>query len=110
MAPWIIPALKAVLPHVGTIVAATKPMFTKPEAGEADPAVEQQIAELQAAAAQNDANIRELAGQLQKTVTALESAAAQAEDKTRRMTQLCWGAMGVSVLALAVAFTALFAS
>jgi len=35
MAGWLIPALKAVLPHVGDIVAAAKPVFTKkkPEAG-----------------------------------------------------------------------------
>ena len=29
MAGWFIPALKAVLPHVGDIVAAAKPVFTR---------------------------------------------------------------------------------
>jgi hypothetical protein len=107
MAPWIIPALKAVLPHVGTIVAATKPMFSKPQPGAADSGLERQIVELQAAAAQNDAHIRELAAQLQQTVTALESAAALAEARARRMAALCWSALGVSALSLVVAFSAL---
>jgi hypothetical protein len=29
MAGWLIPALKAVLLHVGTIISAAKPVFTK---------------------------------------------------------------------------------
>jgi hypothetical protein len=29
MAGWLVPALKAVLPHVGTIIAAAGPVFTK---------------------------------------------------------------------------------
>src|SRR4051794_36492508 len=76
MASWIIPALKAVLPHVGTIITAAKPIFTKSRPDSlglsADAPVQQQIAELQAAAAQNDATIRKLAEQLQRAVTALE--------------------------------------
>lgn len=112
MAPWIIPALKAVLPHVGTIVSAAQPMFSKTrETGEpgdvSDPGLQQQIAELQAAAAQNDAHIRELAGQLQSTVTALEQAAAQAEAQARRMERLCWTALAASATAVVVAIAAM---
>lgn len=121
MAPWIIPALKAVLPHVGTIVSAAQPMFskTRTSSGVADAdlqpgmphelqhELQQQIAELQAAAAQNDAHIRELAGQLQRTVTALEQAAAQAEAQARRMERLCWTALAVSVTAIVVAIAAM---
>ena len=55
MASWLIPAIKAVLPHVGDILGAAKPAFTKrkPEAAanQAD-LVQQQIAELQAAIVQ----------------------------------------------------------
>lgn len=106
MAPWLIPALKAVLPHVGTILQAAGPVFTrkKPvEAGGADtPAlVQQQIAELQAAASQNAANIKELAAQLQGTVAALEQAALVAEARLRRALLLCGLAAAVSLISLA---------
>jgi hypothetical protein len=111
MAPWIIPALKAVLPHITTIVSAAKPMFSQPRANEApDASMEKQIAELQTVAAQNDSNIRELASQLQKTLTALEQAAALAQAQSRQLTRLCWIALGVSLLAIAIALTALLAS
>ncbi|HWA36366.1 MAG TPA: hypothetical protein VG873_00745 [Burkholderiales bacterium] len=69
---WWLPALKAVLPHVGTILDAAKPVFTKkkPDAPVApagqDPLTQQQVAELQAAVSQNAANIRELAAQVQR--------------------------------------------
>lgn len=114
MASWFKPALKAVLPHVGTIIEAAKPIFTKPKfksnGADAQPAqsdanddalvasLQQQIAELQAAAAQNDAHIRDLAGQLQTTVKALEEAAATADAKVRRLTHLCLAALAVSVV------------
>ncbi|MEJ2176043.1 MAG: hypothetical protein P8Y76_14375, partial [bacterium] len=66
MAAWLIPALKAVLPHVGTIVSAATPVFTKKtEATASNQALllQQQITELQAAASQNAAHVRELAEQ-----------------------------------------------
>ena len=74
MAPWSIPALKAVLPHVKTLYDTAAPVFTKKQADavpDPTPRLQQQIAELQAAAAQNTAHVKELAGQLQSTVTAL---------------------------------------
>ena len=90
MPSWLIPALKAVLPHVGMIVDAAKPVFTRKKPAEAAAAnpdvVQQQIAELQAAAAQNADNIKELAEQLQSTVTALQTSAALAESRLRRTT------------------------
>ena len=36
MAAWLIPALKLVLPHVGTIFSAAAPVFTKKKVEEAD--------------------------------------------------------------------------
>jgi len=40
MAAWFIPALKAILPHVGTIVGAAAPVFTRKTAEkETDPLV-----------------------------------------------------------------------
>ncbi|MGE0558991.1 MAG: hypothetical protein AB7O69_12085 [Burkholderiales bacterium] len=103
MPAWLIPALKAVLPHVGTIVSVAVPAFTKKraEAAENPSALQQeQIAELQAAASQNAKHIRELAEQLQVTVTALEQAAAMAESRHRRTTLLSVIAIVLSSAAL----------
>jgi hypothetical protein len=104
MAGWLIPALKAVLPHVGDIVAAAKPVFTKkkPEAG-APGGEAQQIAELQAAVSQNAEHVRELAAQLQSTVTAIEKGAEIAESRLRRAVLFCAVAVALSLFALGVA-------
>lgn len=105
MPAWLIPALKAVLPHVATIVSVAVPAFTKKRTDATENQTtlqQQQIAELQAAAAQNAAHIRELAEQLQVTVTALEQAAAMAEVRHRRMTLLCVVAITLSAIALCV--------
>ena len=104
MPAWLIPALKAVLPHVGTIVSVAAPAFTKMRSGATDnpDTVQQQIAELQAAASQNATHIRELAAQLQTTVKALEQAAAVAEARQQRLMLLGIGAFALSALALAV--------
>ncbi|HZM33331.1 MAG TPA: hypothetical protein VFC18_02460 [Burkholderiales bacterium] len=104
--PWLIPALKAVLPHVGDIVAAAKPVFTKKASGVAPVSENQQIAELQAAASQNAEHIRELAGQLQSTVNALQKAAEVAESRLRRAVLFCAVSVGLSALALIVAVIA----
>lgn len=103
MPAWLIPALKAVLPHVGTIVSVAVPAFTKKRAETAEnPSAlqQEQIAELQAAASQNAKHIRELAEQLQVTVTALEQAAAIAEARHRRTMLLGVVAIVLSAAAL----------
>jgi DNA-directed RNA polymerase sigma subunit (sigma70/sigma32) len=108
MAGWLIPALRAVLPHVGDIVSMAKPVFTKKSPDAADPGtVQQQITELQTAASQNAANVKELAEQLQRTVTALEQASALAEARLRRVVVFCAVAVSLSVIALGVAVVAL---
>ena len=102
MAPWLLPALKAVLPHLGTIVSAAAPVFTR-KSGPAEASqallLQQQITELQAAAAQNDEHVRALAAQLQEMVGALEQAAAQAEARLRRAV---WAAVFAGAAAGAV--------
>lgn len=106
MAAWLIPALKAVLPHVGTIVSAAAPVFTKKtEATASNQALllQQQITELQAAASQNATHVRELAEQLQSTVAALEQGAIVAEARLRRVRAFCAAAIGVSSVALIIA-------
>ena len=109
MAPWLIPALKAVLPHVATIISAASPVFTKKrvDAGADQTALlQQQIGELQSAVSQNAANIKELAAQLQSTVAALEQAALTAQANLKRTTVLCVAAVTLSALALGVALLA----
>lgn len=108
MPAWLIPALKAVLPHVGTIVSVAVPAFTKMRnAGSENPATvqQQQITELQAAASQNATNIRELATQLQAMVTALEQAATVAEARQRRLMLLSMVAITLALIALVVALS-----
>ena len=90
MAAWFIPALKAVLPHIGTIISAAGPVFTK-KSGE----VQHQITELQSAVSQNAQNIKELAAQLETTVSAIEQGA-------KRATLLCVAALVLSAIALVV--------
>lgn len=107
MAAWLIPALKAVLPHVGTIISTAVPAFTKRQndaAANQALLVQQQIAELQSAASQNAAHIKELAEQLQTTVAALEDAALIAQRKLRWALLFCLVATAFSAFALYVVF------
>jgi hypothetical protein len=60
MAAWLAPALKAVLPHLGAIVSAVAPAFTRKKADAVAnqmQVLQDQIAELQSAASQNAAHI-----------------------------------------------------
>jgi hypothetical protein len=109
VASWLIPALKAVIPHVGDILSAAKPVFTKkrPETPAAAPdLVQQQIAELQAAASQQSAHIKELAAQLENTVAALQKAAALAEERLRRVLIFTALSAAIAIAALGVAILA----
>lgn len=111
MAAWLIPALKAVAPHIGTIISAAGPVFTKKRmdaaAGQTG-VLQQQITELQEAASQNTAYIKDLAAQLQNTIAVLEKAAATAESRLRLMYTFCIVAVVLSIAALAVALYVLF--
>jgi hypothetical protein len=110
MPSWLLPAVKLILPHVGTIVAAAKPHFTKRkgEAEEGNGVVQQQIAELQNAVSQNSAVVRELAEKLELTVTALEEAAATAQTRVKRLYAISIFALVIAVAALSVSVVALF--
>jgi hypothetical protein len=110
MAPWIIPALKAVLPHVKTIYDTAAPVFTKKKADAVPdplPLLQQQVSELQSAAAQNTAHVKELAAQLQSTVAALQEAAQIAEHRLRRVTIIAAVAGALSVCALVFSIVAI---
>ena len=110
MASWLLPAVKLILPHVGDIVAAAKPVFTKKKAivaGDEAGVVQQQITELQAAVTENTAHIKDLAEQLRITVAALERGANEAEKRMKRVQTLAIVAMVVSTGALTGAVIAL---
>ena len=107
MPAWFIPAVKLILPHVGNIVAAAKPHFTKRKEAADQSTVQQQIAELQDAASENAALVKELAEQLQVTVTALEQAAEASKERVRRLFAISVTGMLVALVALFIAVFAL---
>ena len=107
MAAWMLPALKVILPHVGTIINAAKPVFSRKTAGVDKPVPAEQIAELQAAITQNADHIKALAEQLQKTVAVLEQQAEAVEARLKRAYIACGVAVLVSVIAAGIALAAL---
>ena len=110
MPGWLLPAVKLILPHVGTIVAAAKPAFTKRKPEGADPGtVQQQIAELQNAASENAALVREVAEKLELTVTALEQAATGMQQRVKRLYAISVASIVVALSALTISVIALLA-
>jgi hypothetical protein len=110
MASWLLPAVKLILPHVGTIVAVAKPHFTKwmeAEAADTRAVMQQQIAELQSAATQNAGVVQELARQLQLTVEALEEGAAAAQQRAKRLYAISVVSIVFAVAALSVSIAVL---
>ena len=108
MPAWLLPALKAVLPHLGSIVSAAAPAFTRKSAANPE-TLQQQITELQAAASGNDSHIKALAAQIQATVEALEQGASLAERRHQRIVMLCIAAALLSAASLCVALFVLLA-
>ena len=108
MPAWLWPAVKLILPHVGNIVAAAKPAFTRKAADptEEGEVVQQQIAELQAAASQHAGLIKELAEQLRQTVAALEQGAVDTEKRLRRAYMLATASAIVALAAVGIAIYA----
>src|SRR5712671_1930797 len=102
MPAWLIPALKAALPHIATIISAAAPVFTRKNADAVA------ITELQSAVSQNAAHIKELAAELQNTVAALEQAASIAEAKLRRVLLLCVASAVLSAVSLGIALVLIF--
>jgi len=107
MAAWL-PALKAVLPYVTNIVTAAIPAFTSRKGQDRSAEVTaQQIAELQSAATHNAESVKVLAEQLQRTVTAVEQGAVNAERVMRQARLLAMVASCLALAALAIAVLAL---
>jgi len=111
MPAWLLPALKAALPHIGTIISAAAPVFTRKNAdavANQTLLLQQQITELQAAASQNAAHVKELAAELQSTVAALEQAASIAEAKFRRAFLFCVASAALSAISVCIALILIF--
>ncbi len=105
MVDWLT-AVKTILPHLPDIMNATGTVFSKsknrgPEIQVSD--LQQQIAELQAAASQNTALIKELASHLQTTVSAFEQAALIAEKKIQKAYVISWIAIGIAIVSAGLA-------
>lgn len=103
MPAWLVPVLKSILPHVGTIVSAAAPVFTRKNADAAasqTALLQQQITELQTAAFANDAHIKALATQLQNAVEALEKETSLTERIHRRAMLIGISSLIISVISL----------
>lgn len=109
MYAWLLPTIKAILPHVGTIITAAQPMFkgrkVDKSASSDELILQEQISELQNAASQNAGNIRELAEQLQQTVMTLERAAIENEKRYRRLTIVAVTSLVCAVVSLGMWMT-----
>ena len=103
--PWLAVG-HLVLGNLDKIMSVVKPGFTRRKIDTLDTQTEllnQQIAELQAAAAANAEQIRQLAAQLKDVVAALEQAgmAAAAERTVTRRISYVASALGLGALVLA---------
>ncbi|MBA3023211.1 MAG: hypothetical protein KKG03_00640 [Gammaproteobacteria bacterium] len=103
MAGWLIPVIKSVLPHIGTIISAASPVFTRKSGDNAT--LQQQITELQSAASANDAHIKDLAAQMQVAIEALEKGTRLAEKGYRHAMLLGIASFILSLAALSIVLT-----
>ncbi|MNJ87837.1 hypothetical protein D3C87_53720 [compost metagenome] len=104
MYTWLLPAVKAVLPHVGTIISAALPVFQSRKIDEnaatQEALLQKQITELQDVASQNAVHIKELAEQLKQMVVTLEQGVIANERRYRRLTLLSGIASLLSIAAI----------
>ena len=100
--PWFAVG-KLVLANLDSIIGVVKPVLTRKKV-ETLPTqtdlLNQQIAELQAAASGNAEQVRILAAQLKEVVTAAEQAAASAASERRILRLLCFAALAISIVAI----------
>lgn len=101
---WVLPALKAILPHVGDIVEAAKPVFKRKGVG--GEALDEPQDEVRAAITQNAEHIQALATQLQQTVKVLEAETEATRGKLARAYRWCALSFATSLVAVGVALAA----
>lgn len=107
MPAWL-PVLKMALPYIASVASTTIPAFT--QRGGNDKSVElinQQISELQQAAAGNAESVRLLAEQMQQTVGAIEAGAEASQRALLRAQLLAASALLVALGALGLCLFAL---
>jgi hypothetical protein len=109
--PWLAVG-KLVLSNLDTIIGVVKPGFTRKKV-DALPSqtdlLNQQIAELQAAASSNAEQIKQLAAQVKEVVAALAQAATEAAAQRAAAKRWSYVAVAMSVAAVLISAGALFA-
>ena len=106
MSSW----LAIAVPYLPEIIHLARPLFTRNKNADTDKTPElaaQQIAELQAAVADNVENIKKLAMDMQQTIDALQLAADALDKRLRLAHTINIVALTVSVLAFGIAAYAL---
>jgi hypothetical protein len=100
--PWLAVG-KLVLSNLDTIIGVVKPAFTRKKVdalpSETD-LLNQQIAELQAAASNNAEQIKQLAAQVKELVAALAQAATEAAAQRAAARRWSYTAVGISGVAI----------
>ena|SRR6188472_2407801 len=109
--PWLAVG-KLVLNNLDTIISVVKPGFTRKKV-DALPSqtdlLNQQIAELQAAASSNAEQIQQLAAQVKEVVAALGQAASEAAAQRAAARRWSYAAVTMSVVAVLISAGAFFA-
>lgn len=108
--PWLTVG-KLVLGNLDSILHVVRPAFTKKKLDEADERarlLNQQIAELQAAAASNAEQVQELAAQLKEVVAALAQSATEVAAERAARQRLVKISLAVAGVALLVSVGALW--
>jgi hypothetical protein len=106
--PWLAVG-SLVLGNLDKIMAVVRPGFTRRSAAEGAAAelLDQQITELQSAAAANAEQIRAVAAQLKDVVSALEQAGLDAAAERAATRRLALIALGLGIVGCALGVTAL---
>jgi hypothetical protein len=108
--PWLVVG-KLVLNNLDTIIGVVRPAFTRKKVETLPTQTEllnQQIAELQAAASNNAEQIAKLAAQIKELVMALEQATADAAAQRAAAKRMSLAAIAISLLAIALAVVLIF--
>ena len=107
--PWLAVG-KLVLSNLDTIIGVVKPAFTRKKVdAEHMDLLNQQIAELQAAASSNAEQIKQLAAQVKEVVAALGQAATDAAAQRAAAKRWSYVALTMSVIAVLISAGSLFA-
>ena len=110
--PWLAVG-KLVLNNLDTIIGVVKPHFTRKKVDVGPTQTDllnQQIAELQAAASSNAEQIKQLAAQVKEMVEALAQSATEVAAQRATVRRLSYGAIALSVVAVLFSVTSLAAA